>query len=227
MNSQLDYFGIKSSSVYLTQRFSTIADHIHCTGPHIAVVDQQLGTVISHLNLMRNWYVSTDEPYAIFCEDDIDFVSINHWNFTWDDFMANLPADWECIQLMRMVSPWGDHAVQELQLDLRWGRWWGSHSLMRRSYVKKLLERSVTGYNRYHLEIWANDCSLMPITENVLFVGAGTVYNFALLIETDRFRSTISSAGSVNNQMPSHVVILDQWRTHGANLNIVQALVPR
>jgi hypothetical protein len=233
MSKQMDYFGIKRHNVYLTERFSKISNSIEYTGLHLELVGLQLGTIISHLNLLRNWYVSCDEPYAIFCEDDIDFSSINYWNFTWDDFVANLPSNWECVQLMRIVEyvqlREAGYPVEDLfKLDLRWGRWWGSHSLMRRSYVKKLLDRYIRGYNQYHIELWVDNSSFIPVIENVLFVGAGVVYNFPMLIECGQFNSTIRNSDDLspenNNQILSHMAVLDQWQTHGASFDIVQAL---
>jgi hypothetical protein len=174
--------------------------------------------------------VSCDEPYAIFCEDDVDFVSINYWNFTWDEFMTNLPEDWECVQLMRMDDNWSGQRIEHiLKLEMRWGRWWGSQSLMRRSYVRRLLDKYCTGYNSYSLDIWHNDTFYIPIVENVLFMGTGVVYNFPMLIESQLFDTTLinKDVTSHNYQQLSHEIILNQWRTHGHELDITAALVPR
>jgi hypothetical protein len=122
MECQMKYFGIKRVNRYLTERFINLHD-IEITGYYTDTV-LHLGTIVSQLNLMRNWYNSCNDPYAIFCEDDISFESINYWNFTWNEFVENLPNDWGCVQLMRIVSPWHDNAEQELQIDLRSGRWW-------------------------------------------------------------------------------------------------------
>ena len=221
MEHQLNSIGIKRSNSYITERFDNLSD-IEITGPFIHEITGQLGTIIAHLNLMRSWYNSCNEPYAIFCEDDISFESINYWNFTWNEFMENLPADWECVQLMRMVSPWNDYSDQILKIDLREGRWWGSHSLMRRSYVKQILEKTCIGINKYHFELWDGNVPLTPLIENLLFLGVGKVYNIPLLVEDPRFNSTFENkhVESNNNQERSHRKVLNEWINTGHLLSI-------
>lgn len=221
MEGQMRYLGIDRSNVYLTERFVNLPD-LKVTGLYINQVPQQLGTIISQINLMRNWYNSCNEPYAIFCEDDISFETVHYWNFTWDEFMANLPADWECVQLMRMISPWNEHSQSEINIDLRPGRWWGSHSLMRREYVKKLLDKYCVGVSEYNLEVWIGDQGIAPIIENLLFMGIGTVYNIPLLVEDQRFNTTFKDKNidADDDQVRSHKGILNEWKTKGLTLNI-------
>ena len=221
MEGQMKYFGIKRVNRYLTEKFINLRD-IEITGYYIDEI-LHLGTIVSHLNLMRNWYNSCNEPYAIFCEDDISFESIHYWNFTWNEFIENLPSDWGCVQLMRMVSPWSDDANQQLQINLREGRWWGSHSLMKREFVKGLLEKTCMGFNKYRLEVWQNNMVLQPIIENVLFLmDVGKVYNIPFLIENARFNTTldVKSSDSQQCQIWSHQAILNEWKTKGPALNI-------
>jgi len=228
MEGQMKYFGIKRVNRYLTEKFINLHD-IEITGHYIDTI-LHLGTIVSQLNLMRNWYNSCNEPYAIFCEDDISFESIHYWNFTWNEFIENLPSDWGCVQLMRIVSPWPEDAEQQLQIDLRPGRWWGSHSLMRREYVKGLLEKTCVGINKYHLEVWQDNIVLQPIIENVLFLmDVGNVYNIPFLIEDARFNTTFDSKSSDSHQcqVRSHRAILNQWKTKGSILNIKDIMTIR
>ena len=221
MEGQLRYLGVDRSNAYLTERFANLPD-LKVTGLYIHQVPNQLGTIVSQINLMRNWYNSCNEPYAIFCEDDISFETVHYWNFTWDEFMANLPEDWECVQLMRMISPWNEHSPSEIKIDLRPGRWWGSHSLMRRAYVKKLLDKYCVGISEYNLEVWIGEQGIAPIIENLLFMGIGKVYNIPLLIEDQRFNTTFSekNVDADDDQVRSHKGILNEWKTKGHTLDI-------
>jgi hypothetical protein len=221
MEGQLRYLGVERSNVYLTERFANLPD-LKVTGPYIHQVPHQLGTIVSQINLMRNWYNSCNEPYAIFCEDDISFETVHYWNFTWDEFMENLPEDWECVQLMRMISPWNEHSHSEINIDLRPGRWWGSHSLMRREYVKRLLDKYCVGVSEYNLEIWIGESGVAPIIENLLFMEIGKVYNIPLLIEDQRFNTTFSEKNidADDDQVRSHRGILNEWKTKGHTLDI-------
>lgn len=225
MEGQMRYLGVKRSNVYLTERYVNLPD-IKVTGLYIHQIPHQLGAIVSQLNLMRNWYNSCNEPYAIFCEDDISFESVNYWTFTWNEFMEHLPPDWECIQLMRMISPWYEGSESEIRIDLRPRRYWGSHSLMRREYVKKLLDKYCVGVNEYHIEVWEGEVGIAPIIENVLFLGIGRVYNVPLLVEDLRFNTTFQTKkqNADDDQIRCHLGIMNEWRTKGHTLSIKEIM---
>jgi GR25 family glycosyltransferase involved in LPS biosynthesis len=226
---QLKKLGITRSTLYLTDRLSKFRDSLIIEVDFAEnLSDHIMGVTISHLNMLRNWYTSCNEPYAIFCEDDVNFASVDYWNFTWNDFICNLPQDWECVQLMRMgTDPNGPKENQYFNLNLTFGRWWGSHSLMKRSYVKKILDKFVKGHNHYHFKIYNNqeNVSYYPIAENVLFLSVGSVWNFPLLVEFAKNTSTNPDAPIIpNNVLISHKRIMHLWKTHGLTLDIKQAL---
>lgn len=195
MNDQLDYYGIKHEA-FISKRFNDMNPKPSVFGQFADTLGQGVGVVISHIKCMENWYNNTKEEVAIFCEDDHDFSSIDSWNFTWNEFIENLPNDWECVQLVRITNgfvhnypPISNEEAYErdLKLDFRIGRWWGGASLMRRSWVEKILHRHVVGENIYRLDIGY----VQPIIENVLYMDLGTVYNFPLLTENNNFQGTI------------------------------------
>ena len=191
IEAQCLVYEINRANFYITDRFVDIKDNFEISGIYAYSVEPQTGTIISHINMLRNWYNSCSEPYAIFCEDDISLESIPYWNFTWTEFIDNLPADWECVQ-----SWW----------------WWGAHGLMRRSYVKKILDNVCIGPNSYKLEIG----DLQPLIENILFSNYnGVVYNFPLLVEHEKFATTYYGKGNDSDHRLSHRHILDLWRTQG------------
>jgi hypothetical protein len=228
MQEQFDRFGITNTSIYITERYTEIADYVKCTGSGSdnQWVTLQYGTIISHLNLMKNWYVSTNEEYAIFCEDDVSFESIEHWNFTWDEFVERLPNDWECIQLTKVVAPCTSAGDSELKIKLKWGRWWGSYSLIKRDYVKRLLDKTCIGYNEYHLDTIWGDMEYEPIIENLLYLGVGTVYNFPMLVEHKEIPTTFLHKLETSNESQelSHKFILEEWRTRGRTLSIDEVM---
>jgi len=217
IESQSNLYNIKRTNFYITDRFDDIKDNVIISGIYSDSVWKQYGTIIAHLNLLRNWYNSCNEEYAVFCEDDISFESVNYWNFTWNEFIDNLPENWECVQLSRMESPFVGDSIR-LKVEQRSWHWWGAHSLMRRSYVKKILEKFCISYNEYRLEIE----DLQPIIENILFYN-GVVYNFPMVVEHEKFDSTYikdRDQGIVNSQRASHNCVLNLWRTQGINLSI-------
>ena len=59
----------------------------------------EVGCTTSHLKAIKHWYDTSDSSYALIMEDDIDLDLVKFWNFTWRDFMANPPYDWDVVQL--------------------------------------------------------------------------------------------------------------------------------
>ena len=59
----------------------------------------EVGCTTSHLKAIKHWYDTSDSAYALIMEDDIDLSIVRCWNFSWNEFMANLPYDWDVVQL--------------------------------------------------------------------------------------------------------------------------------
>jgi hypothetical protein len=236
MQDQFDRYGITKTNVYLTERFNKISNYVQVTGTGLVMpeVHTQMGTIISHINLLRNWYVSTDEEYAIFCEDDVSFESIEHWNFTWDDFVQHLPEGWNGVQLTKVQMPFCNPAGEpNLAIKLTCGRWWGAYSLLRRSYVKILLDNVCRGYNSYQLDsIYIEGVPYGPIVENLLYLQLWGIYNFPMLVENANLGTTfenkvvITEGANVANdaQYWSHRLVAEQWRLNGATLDFKDAM---
>lgn len=239
MTSQFEKYGIKHTA-HLNDYYVNIKDKITVIPDYseqwLSSPDfpgcYQLGVTISHLMMIRNWVDNTDEPYAIFTEDDISFKSIEYWNFTWDNFVNNLPADWQCIQLIRMESPFTLESFDRMRLDLRNsfafnGRWWGASWMMTRKYATQLIEQhnpEPNVYNLFHHNV-------MPISENILFYYRGpTVYNFPLVYEN--CRNIKSSNGpemdgydeSRSGRDLSQLTIEHLWRSMGNTIDINKAM---
>ena len=59
----------------------------------------EVGCTTSHLKAIKHWYDTSDSQYALIMEDDIDLELVKFWNFSWNEVMANLPYDWDVVQL--------------------------------------------------------------------------------------------------------------------------------
>jgi len=59
----------------------------------------EVGCTTSHLKALKHWMETSDSPYAVIMEDDVDFSVVKCWNFTWSNFTSYLPYDWDVIQL--------------------------------------------------------------------------------------------------------------------------------
>ena len=63
----------------------------------------EVGCTTSHLKAMKE-FLKTDAPCALMMEDDCDLESVKHWPFSWRDFYANIPYDYDVVQLA-IINP--------------------------------------------------------------------------------------------------------------------------
>ena len=100
MEQQFDYWGIENYtriSAY-DGREDDLSDIIKGRYPE-DMTSGEIGCTTSHLKAIKHWMETSDSPYAIFMEDDVDIDIAKFWSFTWSDFMAHVPYDWDVVQL--------------------------------------------------------------------------------------------------------------------------------
>jgi GR25 family glycosyltransferase involved in LPS biosynthesis len=231
MKKMLDDWNIAKHKAYITDRFENL--DITITGPHTeSLTNGEKGTITSHLLNIYKWYHTTDERYGFFCEDDISFDTVDHWEFYWEDFMLSLPRDWKMVQLLR-INPFNSMDYKEEHgLKIRKRNWcdWGCHYLISRRGAKELLEQTVIDEKTFHLEPQYN---LHPMPENVLFCTfpdyLDTVYSVPLFVENQEFKTTFPdgesteidiNTGAKLDQYESSVYYKKMWEDVGRNYSI-------
>ena len=137
MESQFDSLGLSYTRI---EMLSCPKD-----GPPKNFLDNLIGNYPDNCSQWINWYgsllfdffehwLTSNEEYLLFMEDDYDLSLVNKWHFTWDEFMNRLPYDWDSIQLgfeSPDVIPFYLHPTKP-QYSL-------GPSLLRREYVEKLV----------------------------------------------------------------------------------------
>ena len=237
MVEQFQRYGISDYHFYLSQRYDTFNSPLFIKYHHDHA-RSHIGTTISHLENMRQWYLTTNEPYAIFSDDDIDLSYSEYWNFTWREFFDSLPQDWECVQLIRIMNMVSDKHLRDdpydATLQMFWGRWWGVCSIMRRSFVRRCLERHITGPFSYDLrcdqnaEKWTGETDAISYAENVLYLDNGRIVNFPLFGELDNETTIHGPDVATRNRYKSYnfEIFRNLWKVHGANMDLSIALNP-
>lgn len=212
--------GISNYTPMIFKRFAECNDIIH--GPLVHTLNSSnKGASTSHLKSIKKWLTETDEPYAVFFEDDVSFETVKYWSFSWNDFMENLPSDWEAVQLM-WVRP---HMVK-IELRERYPDDWSATAFMlTRSYGQKLLDRFMIGDEEFNY----NMGNLQPIVENVMFT-SGKVYTVPLFIEetalpttfinAPEFDSTLITNGQGESHHNSQSSVLNWWKNIGCKTDI-------
>lgn len=229
MKDQLEGLGITNHQAYVTERFENL-EGIEIRGPHTESLSAgEKGVVVSHLHNIFDWYQNTKERYALFCEDDISFETVEHWQFTWEDFMLSLPKDWKMVQLLR-INPFNSMDYKEEHgLKIRKRNWcdWGCHYLITRKAAQELLDKTMIDEKTFHLE---PEYNLHPMPENVLYSHfmdyLDTVYSVPLFVENQEFNTTFEDGefdphtGAKLDQAESSKFYLELWKDVGRNFSI-------
>tara|TARA_S200002703_G_scaffold137239_1_gene126922 strand:- start:126 stop:2261 length:2136 start_codon:yes stop_codon:yes gene_type:complete len=196
LKSQFSEYGITDLNGIICKRFYECDDKV--TGEQLHILEGgTIGCIVSHLNAIKKWYENTSEDYGFFCEDDLSLESVQYWNFTWEDFVNNLPSDWECIQLCCVRSSQIDVKMRERSMS----DWSATVYMITRNYAKKIIDRYIRE-DSYDLTIYGTN--FYPMPENVLFYGIGKVYSVDLFVENQKFNSTFTETVGIEGGIKEH-----------------------
>lgn len=234
MNEQLTRYGIRHIPC-LNHRYTTFQHKVNIMWPNIIEEHMETfrgfshpGTIISYLTAMKNWYDTTNEEHVIFCDDDMSFESVDHWSFTWQEFLDMLPADWEAVHLVR-INNWHVGLINNAikfeipSLQLRKKEWddFGGAGLFKREYIKKILDRHWIDSLNFNFTI---PCKHDPLffsyatIENMLFNGlCDNVYNIPMLLEYP-FQTTMSVERMLYSHDRSYEYYSTLWKMYGRDL---------
>ena len=210
IESQFQTYNIKPKAI-ISKRFSESNDII--TGKFVHQLnDGTKGCSVSHLKAIKEWYETTDEDYAFFCEDDLSLETIPYWDFTWEEFIKSLPDDVECVQLLTIREDFADFKIRERQ----WNDWGATAYIITREYAKKIIDTYIRT-DSYHLEVPNKD--IMPLIENILFTSIGKVLTIPLFVENIEFTSTFENQddddvnnGHKNAHTYANETVLNWWK---------------
>ena len=180
------------------------------------LTDPVKGCTVSHLKMFKDWYYNTTEDYGFFCEDDLSLETVEHWNFTWREFVRNLPKDWDAVQLLAIRGEFDKVCLRERY----WDDWAITAYILKREYVKQIIDHCCIG-KTYHLQV--KDSEIMPIGESLFFTNFGKVYTCPLFVENTKINSTnLNDTELENGQKPNHhfasEYILNWWKQNKTDI---------
>ena len=101
-------------------------------------------------------------------EDDVDFSTANFWNFTWQEFVNNLPLYWDCMQLTTICT--GDiHIRMHLKFINDFS---AACYLITRHHAEKIIKNHIRGI-RFKLD---NGVKPRPVSEDLIFESGRDLY---------------------------------------------------
>ena len=217
LHTQFETFGVTKFAPFLSKRYEE-GDHI-LFGSQLHHLDGgSRGCVVSHIEMIKEWYYNTDETYGFFCEDDISLEPVDYWNFNWDDFIERLPDDAECVQLCSIRESYTDIKLKNREAD----DWCVTAYIMTREYAERVINRYLRD-GGYDLEI---DGGFYPMPENVLFNNnLGQVYEIDLFTESQKLQSTFTESANLETGLKkyhpeSYNFVVNWWKTNGNGLDI-------
>ena len=133
----------------------------------------EVGCTTSHLKAIKHWYDTSDSPYALIMEDDIDLSLVRCWNFSWNEFMANLPYDWDVIQLAIICT-----GSIHVKLHKRFVNDFSTACYMiNRHHAEKLIRFHVRG-DKYKLD---NGAKPRAVADDLIY-NSGNTYSMPLFL---------------------------------------------
>jgi hypothetical protein len=171
----------------------------------------EIGCVTSHLKAIKHWYDTSDSPYAIIMEDDCNLDLVKYWNFTWQDFFANIPYDWDVVQIAIICT--GDIHVK---LHKRFVNDFSTACyLINRHHAEKLLKFHIKG-NKYRLD---NGVKPRPVADDLIY-NSGNTYSIPLLLYRTELGSSIHPEHIDMYHKANFQALSQFWEQNGASVDI-------
>jgi len=203
MQSMCKYWELNPTRVSAFDGRHGDLNHILEGNHDIGITSGEVGCVTSHLKAIKQWYETTDTPYAIFAEDDVSFDTARFWNFTWDQFVEKLPYDWDVVQLA-IINP----GVVYASMHARWVNDFSTACFMiTRHHAKKLIDHHCVG-DKFRLD---QGVKPRPVADDLIY-NCGRTYAIPLFHYKIELGSSIHPEHIEVFHKGSHKGILDHWR---------------
>lgn len=175
------------------------------------ITQNELGCCLSHLKAIKHFYENSTDDYCLILEDDVNFETVKCWNFTWNDFFAEIPYDWDCVQLTTICT--GDIHVK---LHLKFiNDFSAAIYLISRHHAAKIVKNHIRA-DKYKLD---NGIKPRAVSEDVV-LESGKTYTIPLFLYNLNMGSAIHPEHLDIYHRGSHDALLNFWQQMGSNVNI-------
>jgi len=216
METQFKYWEIENHTriAGYDARQDDVSEHLKGRIPD-GVTHSELGCCMSHLKAIKHFYENSTDDYCLILEDDVNFDIVRFWNFTWNDFYAEVPYDYDCIQLTTSCT--GDIHVK---LHLKFvNDFSAAIYLITRHHAAKVIKNHVRG-KKYKLD---NGIKPRAVSEDTI-LESGKTYTIPLFLYNLNMGSTIHPEHlSIFHKAP-HDALLNYWQQTGASVNIKEQM---
>jgi len=175
----------------------------------------EIGCITSHLKAIKHWMETSDSPYAIIMEDDVDLDPVRFWNFTWTDFASKVPYDWDVIQLAIICT-----GPLHVKLHKRFVNDFSTAAYMiTRHHAEKLLKHHVRG-DKYKLD---NGVKPRPVADDLIY-NSGNTFSIPLFLYKIELGSSIHPEHIDFIHRSSHDGLRNFWEQSGSDVGISELM---
>ena len=170
----------------------------------------EVGCTTSHLKAMKE-FLKTDAPCALMMEDDCDISTASYWGFTWKDFYAKIPYDYDVIQLA-IINP----AQVYAQLHRRFVNDFSTACyVINRHHAEKIVRLHCRG-EKYKL-----DQGVKPraVADDLIY-NAGNTFSIPLLMYKVELGSSIHPEHIDLIHKQNHDALWNFWQQSSASIDI-------
>jgi hypothetical protein len=175
----------------------------------------EIGCCLSHLKAIKHFYENMDDDYVLILEDDVMFDTAKFWNFSWKDFIAHLPYDWDCLQLTTICT---GNIYIKLHFHFL-NDFSAAAYLINRHHAAKIVKNHIRG-DKYKLD---NGVKPRAVSEDTIF-GSGKTYCIPLFLYRLDLGSAIHPEHIEIFHRGSYNALYNFWQNNGPDLNIKELM---
>ena len=176
----------------------------------------EIGCTTSHLKAIKHWMDTSDSPCAIIAEDDLDLETVKFWDFTWKDFYARIPYDYDVVQLAIICT-----GPLHVRLHKRFVNDFSTAAYMiTRHHAEKLIRfhcrGGYTGKQTYKLD---NGSRPRAVADDLIY-NSGNTYAIPLWLYKIALGSSIHPEHVDALHKGNYEGLMKFWQQNGASLNL-------
>lgn len=216
MENQFSYWGVENQTRIsgFDGRVDDVCEHLSGRAPD-NMSPNEIGCCMSHLKAIKHFYENTNDDYALIFEDDIVIDLARFWNFTWKDFVAKLPHDWDCVQLTTICT--GDIHISLHHYFIN--DFSAAAYLITRHHAAKIIRNHVRG-DKFKLD---NGVKPRAVSEDTIF-GSGKTYSIPIFLYRLDLGSAIHPEHIDIYHKGSYNALHEFWEKQGYQMTIDQLM---
>ena len=170
-----------------------------------------IGCTTSHRKAIKHRLDTSDSPYAIIMEDDVDLSPVKNWSFKWVDFYSKLPYDWDVVQLAIICT-----GALHVRIHKRFVNDFSTACYMiTRHHAEKLMKYLIRG-EKYKID---QGVKPRPVADDLIY-NSGNTYAIPLLLYRIQLGSSIHPEHVDLIHKASHDGLLNYWQGQGCTTSL-------